>query len=501
MLNLFHRLFLNLRRNPAKSLLLLSTFFILGIVVSGAISVQQAIQNVEASIRQEIPPIVSIETDYDAVSARANATGEWPEIDGLTLEILSEIGALMHVNSYDVAVISGLQSAELKRYVSNEELNLLDGMGDWQGFGLRGVHNSRLVDIEEGIIELISGRMFSNEEVSNLVYVALISEEVAYLNNLNIGSVFTLDDVIWDMRGVAQIDSHFYTKENIYAQRSHDFEVVGIFRSLVQFATGDEWSDAFMRDEHLNRIYVPNPVAIAAHGYQMEYAQHLEPDAKWFQESPEDSMWLQSVYVLDATGDIEDFRVAAEGILPDFWVVVGLDDSFEGIVGPMDNLRSLADAILLFAAGASILILGLLSALFVRERKREIGIYLAIGEKRRRVAMQVVLEILVLAFVGIVLSLLVGNLLAGNISSAMLRNSMVAEQNMGVETNITFSNLGALGFVHAAPSAEEVLADYDVSLSSPVIISFLITSAGVIVAITIIPTLYILRLNPRKIMM
>jgi len=114
--------------------------------------------------------------------------------------------------------------------------------------------------------------------------------------------------------------------------------------------------------------------------------------------------------------------------------------------------------------------------------------------------MQMILEILAVAFVAAILSLFVGNLLAGTISSTMLRNNIIAEQNAAVETNITFSNLDALGFAGTAPPAEEMLENYDVVLSMPMVVNFLMTFAGIITIAAVVPTLYILRLNPRKIM-
>ena len=62
---------------------------------------------------------------------------------------------------------------------------------------LKGVHGINLLDAEEGVIEVVQGRTFTETEVRNLTYVALISQNLAELNELGIGSTFTLNNTIW----------------------------------------------------------------------------------------------------------------------------------------------------------------------------------------------------------------------------------------------------------------------------------------------------------------
>jgi len=78
---------------------------------------------------------------------------------------------------------------------------------------------------------------------------------------------------------------------------------------------------------------------------------------------------------------------------------------------------------------------------------------------------------------------------------------MAAEQVITGEIVLIFGSLEVMGFGDSHPTAEEVLSDYNVSLDISTVFTFLAVATGTVITATIIPMLYILRLNPRKIMM
>ncbi|MCL2403654.1 MAG: ABC transporter permease [Coriobacteriia bacterium] len=504
-MNVISRAITGMTKNPLKTLLLLFIVFILGAVISGAISVQQAVQNTDTNLRRELSPIVTVEVDFEALMEHEQATGEWLETETVTLEQFSQIGSLSYVRNYDLSVGANLSSRDLEKVVSEEDMHWSDG--DWEIFHLKGVHGENPVDLEEGLIGLTSGRMLTEQEATTLSYVVVISEEFAQLNNLHIGSTMTLESLVWDMpseglSGDQAVFDEFYGDEsNIVARRAHDFEVIGIFETLAEFNSGDAWNDAAMKDEFANRFYVSNPVAMDAQIFWIEAERELNPDDEWFQQDNEDLMWAANVFVLNNSEDIPAFRTAVEDMLPEFWTVTDMGDSFADVASSMESIGSLANIILYIAAGASILILSLLITLFLRERKKEIGIYLALGEKRGKVIAQMMLEVLAVALIAIALALFAGNLLAGGISETMLRNDMMASQGGFDDMSFSVSTLEWMGFGGPSASAEEVLANYNVALDTDTILFFFAAAIGTVVIATIIPMLYILRLNPRKIMM
>jgi len=485
--------------------MLLLIVFILGCVISGAISVQQAVQNTGTNIRATLPAIVTIDLDHEEMNENFERTGEWPEADMLTPDLFKQFGELPYVRNYDFSIMAHLLSDTLERYRPEQEdspgieTRMMMEMSDHESFSLTGMQSTQPIDIEEGIIELIEGRMFTQTELDSFSLMALISEDLAKVNDLNVGATFTLEDILWDMSG--EMEEGAFTEENIFAQRSYDFEVIGIFRPLAEIDTGDEWMDNHMRSELLNRIYIPNPVARASFLWQMEQEMELNPHQEFYEgKSPEDFLWYQNVYALYDSSDIPAFRTAVEEIAPEFFTVVDAGGNFAGIESSMESLSGLAQIILWIAVGASVLILSLLITLFLRERKREIGVYLALGEGRMKVVAQMMIEVLAIALIAIVLSLFAGNLLAGGISETMLRNDLVGS-GYNMDGIVTFGGiLDQMGFT-AEISTDEALAHYSVSLDAITVITFFAASVGTVIVATIMPMLYILRLNPRKIML
>ena len=501
------RAFASMTRNFGKTLLLLLIVFILGVVISGAISVQQAILNTDTNIRATVPPVATVDIDHEWLNEEFNRiyseTGEWPDMgdERLTIELMHEIGTLSYVRAYEISALGMMSSRDVELYISDENMHH-SWMGPWEGVSLRGVQRSNFLDLTEERIELVQGRTFTDAEAETLTYMALVSENFARVNNLNIGSTLTLEDIVWDYPDEG-FDDSFFVEENIFAYRSHDFEVIGIFNPLFEFDLRDEWSSTEMSDRFENTIFVPNAVIEASTVFGFEQQKEMNPDAEWVLEAsdnPLEWLWYMNVYMLYDAGDMTAFREAVEAMTPEFYTAIDAGGDFGDIATAMDSLTSIASIILWVAIGAAVIILSLLITLLLRERRREIGIYLALGEGRTKVIAQMMTEVMVVAFVAVVLSLVAGNVLAANISETMLRNNLVAEQSWDGGGSWG-GTLDMLGFSAEPPSVNEVLATYSVSLDATTVAIFFVATISTVLVATILPMLYIVRLNPKKIML
>jgi len=98
-MNYMKRAFVSVTRNVGKTCLLFLIVLILGSVISGAISTNQATENMENHLVSGMLPIAMINIDWDSFweynddhNARAS---------NLSTELIREIGALPYVESYD----------------------------------------------------------------------------------------------------------------------------------------------------------------------------------------------------------------------------------------------------------------------------------------------------------------------------------------------------------------------------------------------------------------
>jgi putative ABC transport system permease protein len=486
----------SLIKNLGKTITLLLVMFVLGCVISGAISVKQAVRNTDTNLRIDLPAIASIQADETAINEQYRLTDEYPVLEPLTMNMLSDIGTLPYVRRYNISAQTGLLGRGIERVVSGEDTfgdTGSDNIGEQ--VNLKGVSSAGLLDADEGVVEIISGRSFTEEEATNLSYVALVPQEFAHLNNLGVGSTLTLENIVWNDEAS---ETGTFNEESIFVQHSYDFKIIGIFIPTVEVNTGDEWMDKDLMADIENRIYTPNAVVFEATRFQIEQTAEMHPAEESTQENPEDVLFLESVYVLHDADELDSFRVAAEEIIPEFWMVEDAGTSFGDIASSMNTINDLATIILWVAIGAAIIIVGLLVVLFLRERKHEIGIYLALGEKKNKVIVQMMIEVLSVALIALTLSFFAGNLLSSSISETMLRNDMRAGRNM--DGGATYGVLDQMGVVNDM-SIDEMLADYDVSLDTSIVITFFTFAIGTITIATVMPMFYIVKLSPKKIMM
>lgn len=506
-MNFFKRAITSVQRRPGKSLILLLLVFVLGTIISGAISVGQAVGNTETALRRRLPAIVSLESDWEAMEEESRLTGEWPRAERLTPEMIRTIAELPQVSHYDYSLrVWELSSNQLQRYESDTM-----GGGMWRPgpddrvhLDVRGVQNPRVIDIEEGLINLVDGRVFTEQEVTTAaeIHPALISREFAQVNNLSLNSFFDADVLIWNWdEGMLWAEDH--SEENIFASATFTFEVIGIFEPVIRPDQENDHDAQWRIQELQNRIYSTNLMAEAVQRFQhenhllmAEEAGVLDEILEW--ESEEFSPWFDNMFVLHDPLDIEAFREEAMTMLPQFWLVADLSNAFSDISNSMETLQWIASLVLWVSVGATLLILSLLITLFLRDRKHEIGIYLALGEKKGKVISQIMLEVVVISAIGVTLALFTGNLLSSGISQTMLRNDLANQSDdhfgMGGGSNLEW--MFGVDFTQ-----EEMLESYSVSLDATTILIFYGVGLGTVMLSTIVPILYVTSLDPKKIMM
>ena len=200
---------------------------------------------------------------------------------------------------------------------------------------------------------------------------------------------------------------------------------------------------------------------------------------------------------------VEDFRIKAEKVLTDnkakYSKILVSSDKFDQVAGPVKGMSKISKLVLIISVLASILIITLVTILFLRDRKHELGIYLALGEKRSKVIGQIVIEVVTVAVIAITISVFTGNILAKGFSNSLIQTQKTEQsENMGFNGPDDWQ-LGQL--TNTEISEEDVVDAYEISLNASYIILFYVVGIGVVLVSTIAPLIYIMRLNPKKIMM
>ena len=505
-------------RTLGKTLLLLLILFILGNLIAGAISVRGTINNTEANLRRSMPPIVGIGYDYQAFDDSVDwSTVDWSDpstmlvFEDLTIEHVQKIGELSYVEFYTAFMPEFLYSFDLKRYFADLEGIIPPEPGMPQSFDLRGNLQAEPLQFSLGFIDLIAGRTFNDDEfiIDNERSVAIISEGFAQVNNFSLGSTFDLYYIVTFPSEDGHIfwDANHFRDENIYARVGLTFEVIGIFTIPEETTHIDINSRLF----ESNVIYVPSwaceEIRKKATKAEISVWDAVDFDHPWgeeFLETEGRNEWIGNIiFVLKDPLYISEFRTAAEQFLPEFYLFEDLSNQFNDIAMSMVTLQNIADWILIASIGASLMILSLVITLFLRDRRHEIGIYLSLGETKTKIVSQFLLEIIIISFIGITLAVFSGHFISSSISQEMVRTQLImqAEQR---ESNSFWEDATMLdhnGIPTGAFHPDEMMEAFDVSLSASTIGLFYVVGLGTVILSTVIPVWYVVKLNPKEVLL
>ncbi|MCL1790875.1 MAG: FtsX-like permease family protein [Peptococcaceae bacterium] len=499
-MNIIKRAMTSIIRKPGKTVILLILVFVLGNVIAGTISIRQAIHNTETHLRSQFSPVAFIGIDEAKLERIYRQNPEFIP-DEIPVEVFEKMGALPYVKYYDYSINASLESKSIQRYTTT---TILEG---WNFFDFRGVNNPEMIDLKEDKIRLVSGRVFREQELMDLTYVVLISQNLAQKNNLAVGSKIELENNIYNYQVFDDEDESFGDTIDIIRSQKYEVEIIGIFEPTRQVRDYYETiPDQIMDETWDNRIYIPNKVLHEAHTYTRDEIISLNP------EKAEIASYTgyYNIFVLNDPNDLKKFREEVAGHVPDYVKAIDIGESYDKVAAPLNSMKDVATIILLAAACATIIILSLLIILFLKDRRQELGIYLSLGEKKAKIAGQIVLEVAVVAVVAITLSLFSGNIISGTLSEKMLADQVIAEQERVAEYG---GNSGYSGYSSSGWSAleqigysldinsEDLVNTYAVSLDFLTAFLFYAIGLGTVCVSTLIPILYTTRLNPKKILM
>ncbi|WP_370350802.1 ABC transporter permease [Catenulispora sp. EB89] len=174
------------------------------------------------------------------------------------------------------------------------------------------------------------------------------------------------------------------------------------------------------------------------------------------------------------------------------------DKQYQTLVGPITKTAGFATVTVWLVSVGGTVILGLIVAFSLRERRKEMGVLLSLGENKPRLLGQHLVEVFACALLAIggatavsgVLSRAVGNhMLAGEVSSAV---------NAPKDQTPDYSGVNGIPS-HDTPAVAPI-SKLDVRIGSADIARIGAAGLGIAAAATLIPGIAVLRLNPREIL-
>jgi len=523
----------NITKRSVKTAVLLLSSITLGSVIAGAISVQTAIDNTTTHLRHKLPPLVILEPafrlEYDEYSL--TPTG-WIGNDGsfltfgdvnsenvtLTTEHLDTLADLSYVYEVYASTQTFFYNPDLIRRLqiatSREDL-IHRQMWVEQRFNAFATSNPNISHFEENILEIIEGRLPTAEELRGQADMMpiVIPRIVAQVNELYVGGILEMYQIIpsdvlinvdLNHGNIYGIDDRSYTETYAFARMSYEFEIVGIF----------DWvddSEVFRPnprdDDALHRImfipmYIAEEMALFHREQHLLHVDEMPLDmtADEYQASNPFQFLIQNIFVLYNLLYLDNFMDSANALTPD---LVNANDLstyiFGDIIIAMEPLQSRANLALLVTFAAIVIILGLFTMRLLYNQRHK---FLASGDKMLKTVVQIISEVLVIAFIGFVVSFFIGNTIARQISQPIVRDELAQlpaeERHIGDSWSVHETRIKRLEFEPQVMSHEEMLAAFDVSLDARTIITFAAVGLGAVIVSTALPAIYFVKMSPKK---
>ncbi|MCY7766467.1 ABC transporter permease [Bacillus inaquosorum] len=482
-MNFIKRAFWNMKAKKGKTLLQLFVFTVICVFVLSGLTIQSAAQKSSELARQELGGSVTLQVDRQKQMEKQQDSGEKRSFESTPIKVsdANKLAALDHVKSYNYTTSASANagnfdaiesSSSSDSSSSSSSSNAKNSQGGGQGgpqmvqadLSIEGVISTALVDdFSDGDSKITDGRAITKSDVGKKVTV--INETLAEENDLSVGDSITIESA---------------TDEDTTVK----LKIVGIYKTT---SSGDDQAQNFSFLNPYNKLYTPYTATAALKGD--DYKNTID----------------SAVYYMDDAKNIDAFVKAAKKTSIDFdtFTLNTNDQLYQQMVGPIENVASFSKNVVYLVSVAGAVILGLIVMMSIRERKYEMGVLMAIGEKRCKLIGQFLTEILIVAVIAICIASLTGNLVANQLGNQLLSqqisSSTDSTQTASGQMPGGGGGMGGGMFGHSSANVD-VIDSLNVAVSMNDML--VLGGIGIFIAIiaTLLPSISVLRLHPKTIL-
>ncbi|OWP59898.1 ABC transporter permease [Bacillus velezensis] len=472
-MNFIKRAFWSLKEKKGKTFLQLVVFSVICIFVLSGLTIQSAAKKSSELARQQLGGSVTLQADRQKQMAQQQKDGEKRTFESTPISVsdAKKLTSLQHVKNYNFLTTASANAESFDAIKSSGD-SPSSGAGRFQGGGrqmisadisIEGVLSTALLDdFTGGSSKITDGRAITKTDAD--AKVAVINETLADQNKLKVGGSITVSSAA---------DDSVKTK----------LKIVGIYKTT---SSGDDQAQHFSFLNPDNKIYTPYTAAAALKG--SDYKNKIS----------------SAVYYMDDAKYIDSFVAAAKKTSIDdkTYALTTNDQVYQQMVGPIENVASFSKNVVYLVSIAGAVILGLIVMMSIRERKYEMGVLMAIGEKRWKLIGQFLTEILVVAVIAIGIASVTGSLVANQLGNQLLSQQVSSADDSQQQTSGwgggEMPRGGGLFGQHS--SGADVISTMQVNVS----LNDLLILGGIGVAIaviaTLLPSVSVMRLHPKTIL-
>jgi putative ABC transport system permease protein len=493
--NMLTRSWLSTIRKPTRTIILVVIFFVMANMMLATIAIRGAVNESVRYAKDTLGGTVYLQPDMESLREQAMSQAGDSQTSGgfgggriqitrptISIDIADSIANSQYVKDYTYSITA---SANASNYtpVETEEQSMRNEIqnrsGDMPrmmapdgaatgGFAFQhgdteivGINSFAFIaDVEANNMTLADGEIFDESTEGGV----MISADLATANSLAVGDTIAL--------------------KTTADETEIELKIIGIF-------------------DNINESYNPNTIYTNI----TTAAQFSEDGA---------SLGIQSVkYYLVNAEDKDAFSAEATVKYPtliDDGFKLDIDTSaYDQMVGPIESVGSFATTIFWVVIIASVVIITLIVTINVKDRRYEMGVLMSLGATRLNILGQALIELVIVATVAFSLSIPTGTIIARAMGSSLLdsqisMNEQQSTQNFGRGANAGRPNFtsGAqpsmLGGTAQTTSQVEPIDEIDVSASLSDYITLFAAGYAIIIVALILPSINILRYQPKTIL-
>lgn len=531
-MNFIQRAFKNVTRKLSKTILLVITFFVIGNFVIIGLGVANAADNAKVLTRQKMRAVVTYGVDYDAVWKYTDSLTDEDELEefyknypSVKLSDVKEILADSRVATANA--FSNMMAYQTDDYdfvhLNNEAEENMGNSGQscWINENGQEVCQTyiepthfiksnmfpNMIEFVDGQYEIVDGRFYNQEEIDNGEFVLLVSKAFAEVNGLKVGDIYTLytasptDFVYYD--GL-EIGEELYTK---------DFEIVGIFDHQDKIMPdSSNFNYTYPYENPDNMLLMPATTQyLSTLEYQQlifDYYAEKNPDDEYYSEEnrpTEDginNMQVSDVtFLLNDPLEVENFVESYSNKLPQFMMLDANNEEFKRLSKPLDTLGLYANFIIWLVIINAIVIISLVTALTLKTREYEIGVLLSVGASKLKIIGQFFIELAIVAILGFTLAVGSGSLVANKVGQKVLE-FQIQESEVDEDEGYDYGYNSIWDTDYSTEiTLDDLVSEYNVTVSPLIIGEIYVLGLGIVLISILVPSLMIMRFNPKKILM
>lgn len=505
-MNLFKRILLSITRNFSKTITLGLIIFVLGNFLVSSLYINKVTNHIENNITSELGALVSVHIKSNQDYFEYIDLFDEKFINTITNEKDD------YVDQIDFALeLYFLHSDNISFFDNSDGIYNQENLNLYNSQYVLGINEPNFADLRYGNITLTKGRTFTLEEIFNGDKVILLDE-----NYVHASDVCTSVENISGSKSFKCIRSKKEIKVNDTVELSRiitnkiddkviieneEYKVIGFYKLNNYIFENDFLNhETKFKTPSYNIIMPMNCVIDEYNRYlEMRYDSMneynlTEDDAIEYISKP--LLYINSIlFKYNNPNNVEIFSNNLENKLNSTYHnlldVKTSKEDYEKVAAPLSGLNEISNLTLITSIVMSILVLSLVIIIIFRNRNKEIGIYTALGERKKNILLQFIIEIYLIGILAIGISLFTGSFLGKNICNNVM-NKQIEKQQEIIENNDK---------LYLEYNFEKYMDIDKISLNINNIIFILIIESIVIIISSTSSILYLLKLEPKKIML